>query len=407
MSNYSNFSRTDKPGHGNARIILLVALVAIIVIFLCGSVFRARADNGTESDNSTAEIIGVLDEDALNALLASLDEKAQAIFGGDFIGVLGDIVSGKVSIDYSSFFAYLLSLVGTSLEGVMWLLVTIISVSVLYSVIGGMKSKFSSETVSKTVHIASMISIITVVAATTYSMIESCRDMVLAMTNQMTVLFPIIFSLMAAMGASTTASVYQPALSLIASGIMELISSVFIPMILFAFVFMTVGSVSGQMKLTKMSDFILSAVKWMIGMAFFLLCAFLSIQGITASVFDSISIRTAKMTVGKYLPVIGNYLSEGINLILSGSVIVKNALGYTAIILLILSILPVVVNLIIYSLVLKLAAAITEPLGDEMMSKFLSKVSGIVSILIAITLGAAFIYFIFILLIVMTGNISV
>ena len=367
---------------------------------------RAADGEGGEISDTVVELIDALDSDGLNNLLSPLTDKALAIFGGgDFVSIISGIVSGNITLDYSGVLAYILSFVGTSLDGVLWLLVTIIAVAVLYSVIGGIKSKFSSDTIAKTVHIASMISVLTIIASTTYSVIDICRNMIEMINMQMSVLFPIILTLMTATGASATAAVYQPALAVISSGIMQLLSVILIPMVLFAFVFMTVGSVSGEMRLNKMAEFVLSAVKWIMGTAFFVMCAFMSVQGITASVFDSISVRTAKFTMSKYLPVIGSYLSEGINLILSGSVIVKNAIGYSAILLLVLSVLPVVIQLIVYSLTLKLAAAVTEPLGNEVMSNYLSKISGLVNVLIALVVGAAFVYFIFILLVVMTGNI--
>ena len=380
---------------------------AVLLLGGAGRITAHAADGeGGEISDTVEELIDALDSDGLNNLLSPLTDKALAIFGGgDFVSIISGIVSGNITLDYSGVLAYILSLVGTSLEGVLWLLVTIIAVAVLYSVIGGIKSKFSSDTIAKTVHIASMISVLTIIASTTYSVIDICRNMIEMINTQMSVLFPIILTLMTATGASATAAVYQPALAVISSGIMQLLSVILIPMVLFAFVFMTVGSVSGEMRLNKMAEFVLSAVKWIMGTAFFVMCAFMSVQGITASVFDSISVRTAKFTMSKYLPVIGSYLSEGINLILSGSVIVKNAIGYSAILLLVLSVLPVVIQLIVYSLTLKLAAAVTEPLGNEVMSNYLSKISGLVNVLIALVVGAAFVYFIFILLVVMTGNI--
>lgn len=410
MSDSPNSARADRAHRKYAKLILLAVIAALVCMLLffggMGHI-KASADDGGGTDDTASQIIDALDGDALDALLESLTERARSIFGGgSFTDVIAGIISGDLALDYSGLFSYILSLLGTSLDGVLWLLITIIAVAVMYAVVGGIKSKFSSETISKTVHIASMISVLAIVASTTYTMIDACRNMISMISTQMSVIFPIIFSLMTAMGASTTAAVYQPALAVISSGVMELVSSVLIPMVLFAFVFMTVGSVSGEMKLTKMSEFLLSAVKWLLGTAFFIMCAFMSVQGITASIYDSVSIRTAKFTMSKYLPVIGTYLSEGINLVLSGSVIVKNAVGYGTIILLVLSVLPIVVQLIVYSLTLKLAAAVTEPLGNEQMSNYLSKVSGMVNVLIALVLGVAFIYFVFILLVVMTGNIT-
>lgn len=360
------------------------------------------------SDDTTLNILDGLNDDELSSLLSNLSANALEIFGGkSFVEILTSIANGDIGLDYTSIFSYILSLLGTSVDGLLWLFITIISIGILFSLINGIKSDMSSVTVSKTIHIASMIAILTIVATTTYTLIESSRNIIDAMNAQMSVLFPIIFTIMSAVGSSTSVAVYQPTMVIISNGIMECISYFVIPAIIFAFVFITVGSLGDELKLTKMSDFILSTIKWVMGTAFFSMCAFMSVQGITASVFDSISIRTAKLTLSKYLPVIGGYLSEAVNLVLSGSVVVKNALGYCSIILLILTILPIVVQLIVYSLTLKLSSAVLQPLGNDKMSKYLEKVSGLINVMIAVVLGCAFIYFVFILLIVVTGNISI
>lgn len=366
----------------------------------------AIAAGTVRTGDSASEILSALDEGALAELLESLSDNAKGLFGGDFLSTLRSIVNGEYSLDYSGIFAFIMSLLGTSLGGVMWLLATVIAVAVLYAAVDGLKSRFSSESVAGAVHIASMISVLVIVATTTYSMIDACRNLIGALGSQMSVLLPMMLSVMAALGATQTSAVYQPILAIMSGGIMQLLTTVLIPLALLSYVFTTVGSVSGQMRLSKLADFVLSMMKWMLGMSFFVLCAFMSVQGITASVYDNVTIRTAKLALGKYLPIIGNYLSEGMNLILSGGVIVKNALGYAAIILLLLTFLPVLIQLIVYSLALKLSAAVTEPLGNETMSNYLSKVSNLVNVMIAIVCGAAFIYFIFALLVIMTGNIS-
>ena len=90
---------------------------------------------------------------------------------------------------------------------------------------------------------------------------------------------------------------------------------------------------------------------------------------------------------------------------MSGSVIVKNALGYTSLILLAATVLPVILQTGIYSLCLKLAAAATEPLGDKLLSDMLAGASKTVSMAGAVMTGAAFLYFVFILMVISTGNI--
>jgi hypothetical protein len=74
---------------------------------------------------------------------------------------------------------------------------------------------------------------------------------------------------------------------------------------------------------------------------FFSFFAFLSVQGIVVSVSDSVSMRLSKFALSKYVPIIGGYLSDGFNYLIAGSIVIKNAIGITAIYLLFLEFLPI------------------------------------------------------------------
>ena len=129
-------------------------------------------------------------------------------------------------------------------------------------------------------------------------------------------------------------------------------------------------------------------------------------QGITASVYDGITVRTTKFALSKYIPVIGGYLSEGFNTVMAGSVLIKNSVGLTGVVILLVTVLPFIVNLVILSLSVKLAAAIVEPLGNARIVELLVGLSKSIGILIAILLGLAFLYFVLLLLVISTGNIA-
>ena len=121
-------------------------------------------------------------------------------------------------------------------------------------------------------------------------------------------------------------------------------------------------------------------------------------------VYDNMSVRTAKFALSKYVPVIGGYLSEGFNVILAGTVLVKNAVGFSSIILMLSSVLPIVVEVVVLTLALKLLGAITESLGCEKISGMLNCLSSSIGLLTSIVLGVCFAYFVFLILIINSGN---
>ena len=98
-------------------------------------------------------------------------------------------------------------------------------------------------------------------------------------------------------------------------------------------------------------------------------------------------------------------MSDGFNLIVSGGIAVKNALGYTALVLLIITILPAIVQIAAFSLCLQLAAAVIEPLGNKQLSNMLYGMGKTVTLTGGIMFGAGFLYFILVLIVMSAGNV--
>lgn len=354
----------------------------------------------------TDDIIGALDGDELNGLLAELTRDQSELFGGrDFISVLRGVLSGEIGLNFSNVTEFIFSVIGSSLSALAVLLATVVGVSVIYSVVGALKGGRHTESVSKAAHVAATACIVITVGVSVTAMFTMCAKTLSSMATQINVLVPVILTLIAGVGGGTTAAVFSPAVAVITSGMFNLISSVLMPMLAAAFVFGVVGSISGEGGPNKMSSFLRSAVKWLFGTGFFVLTAVMSIQGVTANVMDNLGVRGAKFAIGKYVPVIGGYMSEGFNLVVSGGIAIKNALGYTALVLLLLTILPAVMQIAVLSLCLKLSAAIAEPFGDKQMGDMLQGISKTVSLAGGMMFGAGFLYFVFMLILMAAGNI--
>ena len=177
------------------------------------------------------------------------------------------------------------------------------------------------------------------------------------------------------------------------------------PIFILSFVFNIMGNISPNIKMEKFSKFFSSLFKWLIGIVFTLFVSFITIQGITAITTDNISIKTAKFALKSYIPILGGYLSDGVSLIMASSVLVKNGVGVTGLILLFSTILSPVLKILIFMLGLKLVAGILEPLTEKRISDFIYGVSKSLSMLIVCVVGMGFMYLISIGLIMCSANI--
>jgi stage III sporulation protein AE len=176
------------------------------------------------------------------------------------------------------------------------------------------------------------------------------------------------------------------------------------PIFIFMLIFTIISNLTSTVKLDKFTKFLGSTFKWILGGVFTIFMAFLAIQGITASTYDGVSIRTAKYAIRSYVPLLGGYLSEGFDVIMASSVLIKNAIGASGLLLMFTMIISPIVQIVVFSLILKLAAAILEPLTDSRISEFIYSISKTLTLLVVLILGVAFMYLITIGLIMCTAN---
>lgn len=363
-----------------------------------------QADETDAEEISVEELLNELDISALSEYFDTMTEDQKAFFGSSLKAWLGKVANGEFKFEYSSFMKYLLSTLGGTLGSVLPILLSIIAIAVTISFVGGIKGGFASKSTDTLVNFAGITLVSVLILVEIYGAIGDVRSLVSSIRTQTEIVFPILFTLMTALGASGSIAIYQPAVAVFAFSITELVTTIALPALIVAIVFSVVGNLSGTVKLGGAAKFCISAAKWVLYTTFFLFLAFLSVQGITAAIYDNVSVRAAKFAMSKYIPVIGGYLSEGFNVILAGSVLIKNAVGLTAVVVLLMTVLPVLIKIIAVSLSLKLAGAITEPFEGGKITSLLNSVSSGVNLLIAVVCGLAFLYFVFLILLIASGN---
>ncbi len=363
-----------------------------------------QADETDAEEISVEELLNELDISALSEYFDTMTEDQKAFFGSSLKAWLGKVANGEFKFEYSSFMKYLLSTLGCTLGSVLPILLSIIAIAVTISFVGGIKGGFALKSTDTLVNFAGITLVSVLILVEIYGAIGDVRSLVSSIRTQTEIVFPILFTLMTALGASGSIAIYQPAVAVFAFSITELVTTIALPALIVAIVFSVVGNLSGTVKLGGAAKFCISAAKWVLYTTFFLFLAFLSVQGITAAIYDNVSVRAAKFAMSKYIPVIGGYLSEGFNVILAGSVLIKNAVGLTAVVVLLMTVLPVLIKIIAVSLSLKLAGAITEPFEGGKITSLLNSVSSGVNLLIAVVCGLAFLYFVFLILLIASGN---
>lgn len=390
-------------------------LAAFILLFLVAFILSG-ASGGTafaasNADEVEEELENEIKENIDGVVSSEMEEYFSSV-GGSTISsslknFLKSVINGEQPLSISTLFETIWGAVKSSLVSVISALATIVLLSILYNLSGQITSGFKKDSTKQVIYFAIYASIIAIIAALLNSVILSALNLVGAVTTLVELFFPVLLTVTVALGGVSGAAVIESATFILSGTVVKIISAVVMPLFYAAVVFTLIGNLTDNIKFTKLTKAVRSAANWILGLMFGLITTVMTFQGIVGAGVDNVAIKSAKFALSSYVPILGGYLSEGFDIVLAGAVLVKNSLGLAALAILLLIVIIPLVKIVLFSLALKLAAGIIEPMSDGKISSFLYDTASNLNILIEIVLGLFFLIFVMLLLFIASFNAGV
>ena len=395
--------------------VLMLSLLALPAILLTSAIsktpsFALSASSEEESleeelDQAIDDQLGDLDFSELEDILNG-SEGGSELFGGmSFFDKLVSIINGDFANDSSSVWEAILNLIFDGVLTFLPVIATIIAVSILGGMMQNLKPSFGKKSVGSIIHFVTYGVVIILTFSIVMRMITLTSNTLTSIKSQMDAVFPILLTMLTAVGGNVSVSVYQPAMALLSSFVINIFTMILLPLFLISTVLALVSNLSNNVKLDKLIGFMRSLFKWIVGIVFTVFIGFAAVQGITAGSIDGLSIKTAKFAIKSYIPLVGSYISDGFYILLASSSLIKNAIGAAGLLLLAGTLLSPILELVIFMLALKLMAGIIEPLGDGKIASFVSTLSKNMSLLISMLVAVSFMYMILTGLVMCSANI--
>ena len=388
--------------------------VIILFVFFSSPVFTNRAyvyaENQTniemeqELSSNIENQLNSLDTADLDTIFKEVIKDSDNLNNTTFSQKLRDIISGKLTIDATSFFGYISGLFIDDVLAFLPYVCVIIAISILYSMVNASHSG-KNKTISDVIHFVCYGAVVVIVVAWVSKLLALTTSTLTGIKHQMDLIFPLLLTVLTALGGNVTVNVYQPAMAILSGSVVTVFTNVLLPLFTFMLVFLIISNLTTNIKFNKFADFFGSGFKWIMGIVLMLFSAFVSIQGLMAGSIDTISLKTAKYTIKSAVPLIGGFLSDGVSLIMVSSVLIKNAIGVGGLLLLFGTILLPLIKIIVFSFLLKFACAVLEPIADTRITGFISGIAKSIQMLIALILGVGFMYFLMTGLVMCSANI--
>ena len=375
----------------------LILLFAIISIFIVG-VDSVLKDS---TFNCFAEEIPDVVSDELDKQLDNLDlsgidnlitEFESLTKGSSFKDIVKSLINGTYKINYGNTFEFIIKSIANQFTSILPIVVVILILAILAGFMKSFRPTLNGKSISDLITLICYSLVVVIVVVLMKNLFGITGDTLTSMTSQMEIMFPILLTLLTATGGLVSVSIYSPLVSTLTTGVSMVFSKFLYPLFMVAFIFVVVGNLTDTIKLDKMSKFLSSLFKWCVGFVFTLFAAFLTIQGISAGKYDSVSLKATRFAMKNSIPIVGGYLSDGLDYVLLSSLFIKNAVGVGGLLILLALILKPIVKILIIKLALQLTAGILEPISSGKISNFCEGCSKVLVYPLIIILSVSFMY---------------
>lgn len=241
-----------------------------------------------------------------------------------------------------------------------------------------------NKSVSQITYFVEFILITTIVLTSfsnCISLVKSSIENLVGFTNT---LVPILMTLMLTTGAIASAGVIQPILLLIINFIGNAISNFILPIILISTSLNIISQVSDEIKISKLSKFLNSSTVWILGIIMTLFVTVLSLEGSLTETVDGVTAKTTKAAVSTVIPVVGKILGDATDAVIGCAGILKNAVGFVGIIVILSICLSPIIKLTILTITYYLASSLCQPIADGKIVNLLGGIADTFKTLLAI-----------------------
>lgn len=170
------------------------------------------------------------------------------------------------------------------------------------------------------------------------------------------------------------------------------VDSIIIPCLYVAAILAISSGVSHSNEIRKISKMIIKVCKFIIGIMLIFFTSVITFSGLASSASDGILIKTAKLAVSNFVPLVGSCLSDTLNSIVHTSVLLKNMAGYIGMIIILMMVIEPVLKFFVVSILFKSLSLLASFISDDTFSDIFEVCGNVLSVYGSILIFLTVIY---------------
>lgn len=375
----------------------IYSTILVTLVLLMGSFGFCFAEDNDDYNETKSNINSYIDDQLGKIDLEEIQgyiNESQTLEKVTIKTFIKDLISGDKNIldlfDKEGIKLFIFSELKSSLK-----VATIIFVlALLSSILKCLDNSFSSGAVSQIATYIIYISMISLTLVGFKDVLEICNSTIDATVGLMQVIMPVLIALLVLIGFPITSTALNPLFIGGVTFINVVFKNFLFVTLTLAFAILVVNNLSKNMKLKKLSSFIKQINLVSIAAMFTIYLGLVSIQGLYVTNIDNFTVKTAKFAIGNFIPVVGGFVSDSVDILMSSSQLIKGVFGGIGLILLVAICLAPIIKILSIILVYKGAAIIVEPIGEEGISGFLNEVANLMIIMLSCIIAITIMFFV-------------
>jgi len=305
-----------------------------------------------------------------------------------------DIISGDFSLNVNDIIKNTLNLLFDELSKSRSEMISLLVIAALSGLLQILKTTGDTSQTSEAAFFACFVAMAVSALNIFHITVGYGVEVINQISDFVTKLSPVFMILLASGGSVSSAAAFHPLLSSAVYVMTLLVDKVIVPLVYFSSVLGIASHLSPRLQITAFTKLLRSTGKWILTAALTIFSGITALYGFSAPVLDAVSLKAVKFAVGSFVPVVGGLLSDTVETVLSGTKLMKNAVGTAGIISLVAVAIVPVLKILAILIMLEICSAAAEPLTDVRISKMLKEISSSVSLILGMVITVSMLFII-------------
>lgn len=321
----------------------------------------------------------------------------------DYVGKLissGEVISAKGAI------GDLFTAFGKEFDANRSALFKLIMIAIVAAVFTNFTNVFNNNQVGETSFYITYLLLFTTITGTFATATAVASGAISAVLSFMKALIPTYFMSIAFCSTKATTLVFYEGALVLITIVDVVLVRVMIPLVNIYMVITLVNNLAKEDFLSKLAELLESIIKWSMRTLFIAVVGFNTIQGLIVPASNSLK-KSLAIKFTKAIPGIGNSLNSVAETVMGAGTLIKNAIGVTGLVVIILICVIPLIKLIITMLIYKVGVAIVQPISDKRVITCISGAANAAGLLVYVVSIAAVLFMVTIAILAATTSIGV